>query len=513
MAFNLSVSDVPNREQRLGTIIRWEGAASELVADSQFTCGPKASCCGSGGKKLCEQDAPFTQGNMCSECIAVTQAFMVKDSTVVQHSPIGCAAMQSFIARLSRDMTIQRGWNYKNPYTLCSNLTEDDMVFGGVQKLEQSIRDAWERHHSKVIFVTASCATGIIGDDIDSVTTRLQEELGTTIVPMHCEGFRARHWSSGFDISGHAMLRQLVNKNPPHKEEDTINIMHLGGPDIYSPLLAKLGLRTNLVMGGATLDTIYKLTSAAASSAMCMVLSYLAAGLEQEYGVPEIKVPTPYGLKATDDWLREVGRVTHREELAEKVIAEEHARIEPELDKLRKELSGKRGFIAAGATFAHGLIADLRELGVEVAGMMSFHHDPIYDSNNIEQDMLAEAIASYGDVQNYTVSIAQHFQGHAALKRANPDFIIARHNMGALAARLGIPGAQIRFFNDGIAYDGLLNMGHLIQRTLATRKFSQSLAKHTSVPYKSWWLEQTNPFAKANATEEREVEVYDELVV
>jgi hypothetical protein len=56
-------------------------------------------------------------------------------------------------------------------------------------------------------------------------------------------------------------------------------------------------------------------------------------------------------------------------------------------------------------------------------------------------------------------------------------------------------------------------MGHLIQRTLATRKFSQSLAKHTSVPYKSWWLEQTNPFAKVNATEERGVEAYDELAV
>jgi nitrogenase molybdenum-iron protein alpha chain len=514
MAINLKTTQVPNREQRLGTIIRWEGPASELVQDSVYTYGGKKTCgagksCGSGGKRLCELESPFTQGNMCTECIAVSQAFMIKGSTVVQHAPIGCAALQSMISRLSRDMSIQRGWELKNPHMLCSNLTEDDMVFGGVAKLEQSIRDAWERHHPKVIIVTSSCAVGVIGDNIDSVTQRLEKELGTIIVPMHCEGFRAKHWSTGFDISGHAILRQLVNKHPKKKEEDLVNVLHLGGPDVYTPLLAKLGLRCNLVMGGATLEMLDRMTSAAASSAMCTVLSYLSAGLEQEYGVPEIKAPTPYGLEATDNWLRDVARHTHREDIVEGVIASEHARIRPQLEALRRDLKGKRGFIAAGATFAHGLIADLKELGVEVGGVMSFHHDPIYDSNCVEQDMLAEAIHNYGDVQNYTVSISQHFQAHAAIKRARPDFIIARHSMGALAARMGVPGAQIRFFNDGVAYDGLIRIGHLIRRTLATGKFSRSLSPHTSVPYKKWWLEQTNPFIFSDTIGQKETGTYD----
>ena len=168
---------------------------------------------------------------------------------------------------------------------------------------------------------------------------------------------------------------------------------------------------------------------------------------------------------------------------------------ERRVDRLRKDLKGKKGYIAAGATFAHGLIADLRELEVEVDGVLSFHHDPVYDSNDVEQDMLAEAIQTFGDVPHYTVSISQHFQAYTSLHRSKPDFIIARHNMAALAASLGIPGAQIRFFNDGVGYDGLLRIGELIRRTLLTKKFSQSLAAHSSLPYKQWWLDQTDPFA------------------
>jgi nitrogenase molybdenum-iron protein alpha chain len=500
MAINLKTSEVPNREQRLGTIIRWEGAASDLVLDSHSTYGPPKKACGQQGRKLCELDSPFTQGTMCAECVTIGQGIMIKGSVVIQHSPIGCAAIQSMISRLNRDMTKQRGWKLENPRLICSNLQEDDMVFGGIAKLEQTVRDAWSRYRPEVILIAMSCATGIIGDDVDSVASKLEAELGIKVVPMHCEGFRAKHWSSGFDISGHAILRQLVNKNPTKKQEDLVNVLHLGGPDIYTPMLAKLGLRCNLVMGGSTLEQLEQLPEAAATAAMCTVLSYLAAGLEQEYGVPEVKVPTPYGLKATDEWLREVARLTHREDRVEEVIASEHTRIEPHLNRLRKELKGKKGYIAAGATFAHGLIADLRELGVEVDGVLSFHHDPIYDSNEVEQDMLAEVIETFGDVPHYTVSISQHFQAYTSLRRSNPDFIIARHNMGALAASLGIPGAQIRFFNDGVGYDGLLRIGELIRRTLLTRKFSKSLAAHASLPYKKWWLDQTDPFALSRET-------------
>jgi nitrogenase molybdenum-iron protein alpha/beta subunit len=83
-------------------------------------------------------------------------------------------------------------------------------------------------------------------------------------------------------------------------------------------MLANLNLRVNYVIDLASVDDLAQLSSAAATVGFCYTLSsYMAAALEQHFGVPEIKAPMPYGFVGTDAWLREIGKVTHREELAE----------------------------------------------------------------------------------------------------------------------------------------------------------------------------------------------------
>jgi nitrogenase molybdenum-iron protein alpha chain len=501
MTINLNTTVVETREQRLGTIIRWDGSAAQLAQDAAFTFGTGTDC-GLKGQRLCEPDSPFTQASMCAECITVTNATLVQGGVVIQHSPIGCASSQAFTCRYFRDLSLQRGWAIENPHSLCSNLTENDMVFGGIAKLEQTVRDAWERYHPKVILIATSCATGIIGDDVDGLATQLQKELGTQIITLFCEGFRAKHWSTGWDVIEHGILRNLINKTPSKKQEDLINVIHLGGPDVFTPLLGQLGLHVNLVMGGNTLDSLSQLTEATATITMCSVLSYLAAGLEREYGVPEIKATLPYGIQATDDWLREIARVTHREDRVEALISREHAKLAPKLERLRKSLTGKKGFVAAGAAFAHGLMADLRELGVEVDGAYSFHHDPSYDSNDPRQDMLAYVVNTYGDIPNYTVSSDQQYQAYSALRRVRPDFVLSRHggNMALLTARLGIPTLPIFYSNDGLGYEGLLTIGKGVLRVLARKVFVEEIAAHSSFPYQSWWLEQNNPYALTSET-------------
>ncbi|HEY0328298.1 MAG TPA: nitrogenase component 1 [Rhodopseudomonas sp.] len=495
MALNLRLPQVETRDQRLGTITQWEGSARQLARDSAFTYGCSKGC-EKGGRRLCEQSSPFAQASMCAEHIAVTNATIIQQSVVVQHAPIGCAASQSFTARYYRDLAARRGWKLEDPKSICSNLGEQDMVFGGVERLEQTIRDAFARHHPRVIFVATSCATGIIGDDVDGAAKRVEDEIGIPVVTLHCEGFKSKHWSSGWDVIEHGILRRLV-PHAPQRQADLINVIHLGGPDVFTPLLAPLGLRVNLVMGGNTLEVLAQCSEAAATVTMCFVLSYLATGLEQEFGVPEVKAPLPYGLDATDDWLRDIAKLTGREDRVEAIIASERARIAPELARLRKALAGKRGFVAAGAAFAHGLLADLRELGVVVDGAFSFHHDPATDSGDPQQDSLGHLVETWGDVPNYTVSPDQHFQAHAALLRAKPDFVICRHSgtMAVLAGRMGIPVLPIFYSNDGLGYDGLLTIGRAILRVLPRKRFYDDIAAHSTFPYQPSWLAETNPYA------------------
>jgi nitrogenase molybdenum-iron protein alpha chain len=495
MKINFDTPVVQSREQRLGTIIAWDGKASELSSQSEYARRSCASGCGEKGRRLCEMKGPFTQGSVCSEQMVECQAGHVRDAVLIQHSPIGCGAGQVIYNSIYRNGLAMRNLPVENLRLISTNLQEEDMVFGGVDKLEQSIRDAWERHQPKAIFIATSCATGIIGDDVDGSARKMEGELGIPVIPLHCEGFMSKHWSTGFDATQHGIMRQIVRKNP-RKQKDLVNVINLWGTDVFTPMFKELGLRVNYVVDLATVEDLAQLSEAAATVGFCHTLSsYMAAGLEQEFGVPEIKAPQPYGFAGTDAWLRELARVTHREEQAEAYIAREHARVKPRLEELRKLLKGKKGFVSTGSAYAHGLIAVLRELDIEVDGSLVFHHDPVYDSQDPRQDTLSHLVDNYGDVPAFSVSNRQQYQFYGLLQRVKPDFIIIRHNgLAPLASRLGIPAAPLGDEHHALGYQGMINLGETILEILAHKKFHEDLASHIKLPYKKWWLEQKDPF-------------------
>ncbi|MCI1945155.1 nitrogenase component 1 [Clostridium luticellarii] len=493
MKFNLNTSVVKTREERLGTIIGWKtGKASELSRDSSYTC---AGCRGNGGKRLCETIGPFTQGSGCSEQMVECQAGNIRDAVLIQHAPVGCGTGQACYNSIYRNGLAIRNLPVENIKIINTNIKETDMVFGALGKLEQSIEDAWNRHHPKAIFIATSCATGIIGEDVDSVASKMQKKLKIPVIPMYCEGFRSKHWSTGFDATQHGILRQLVRKKPK-KQEDLVNVINLWGSDVFTPMLAELGLRVNYVVDLATVEDLKQLSEAAATVGFCYTLSsYLAAGLEEEFGVPEIKAPQPYGIAGTDAWIRELARVTHREKRAEEYIEREHRRIAPRLEELRKLLKGKKGYVATGSAYSHGLIAVLKELGIEVDGSLVFHHDPVYDSNAPQKNSLKFLVDNYGDVPNFTVSNRQQYQFYILLKNVKPDFILIRHaGLAPLASRMGIPSAPLGDEHHAIGYEGILNLGETILDILAHKKFHQDLKEHVKLPYTKWWLAQRNPY-------------------
>jgi nitrogenase molybdenum-iron protein alpha chain len=488
---NLEEVTIGNREQRLGSIISWSGKASELSDLSGYSRG---QCKGKGpGCRLCEVKGPFSQGTGCSEQMIGCQAGNIRDAVLIQHAPIGCSASQCYDSSVYRNGLDLRGIPVENLRTTSTNLQEGDLVFGGVGKLRLTIEDVWNFYTPKAIFIGTSCATGIIGDDVDSVAAEYSERLGIPVIPLHCEGFKSKHWSTGFDVTQHGILRQIVKKDPV-RQEDLVNVINLWGSDVFRPMLKNLNLRVNYVVDMATVDDLAQMSEAAATVSFCNTLStYLAEGLEQEFGVPQLKASQPYGTKGTDDWIRGLAKLTHREELAEKFIASEHERTAPIIAGLREKLKGKRGFVATGSAYSHGLISVLKELGVEVNGSMVFHHDPIYDNEDPGLDSLGYMIDNYGDVDEFTVSNRQPFQFYTMMKRLKPDFILVRHDgLAPVASRLGIPAAPLGDEHIAIGYEGIINLGKTIVEILRRRKFHEDIAKHIDVPYSRWWKEQTD---------------------
>ena len=83
-------------------------------------------------------------------------------------------------------------------------------------------------------------------------------------------------------------------------------------------MLEPLGLRTNYILDLADYHELHQITEAAATTTFCHTLgSYLSTALEQEYGIPQVNSPQPFGLKGTDAWLRAIAEIVGKQEEAE----------------------------------------------------------------------------------------------------------------------------------------------------------------------------------------------------
>ncbi len=498
---NLELDTPQNREMRLGSIIAWDGSASELVEESDYS---KRSCAGKCGKscRLCELSVPFQQSSMCSQQIATCQAGNLTDCILIHHSPIGCSGRSPIYEQTFRRGLKRKGIDPFSVRIISTNLLEKDMVFGAAEKLRRTAREAFERYSPKAVFINMSCTTAIIGEDLTSIAEELEDELGVPVIPLHCEGFRSKHWSTGFDIVQHGVVRQIANKNP-QKQNDLINIIALWGTDYFTDMLKPLGLRVNYIMEIASFAELQQISEAAATTTFCHTLgSYMATALEEKFGVPQIKASQPYGIKGTDEWLRAIAKTVGKEAKAEEYIKAEHERIKPELEKLRSLLKGKTGYVLTGSAYAHGLISVLRELGMEVPGSLVFHHDPVYDSGSEEQDTLKNLVNNYGDIPHFTVSKTQPFQTPQLFRRTPVDIVIVRH--GGIAPDLAKQGIVSFVMGDEhlpLGYDGILRLGKAILATLPRRRFNQVLKRHVSSVYTDWWLSQDDPFLLSNHPE------------
>ncbi len=508
---NLALDTVENREMRLGSITSWTGTASDLVMQSnyegrslikrEFDCGKKNGC------RLCELEMPFNQQSMCANSIASCQAGNLRDCVLIQHSPVGCTARNPEFNLAMRNGLARRNLEPRNINIVTTNLMENDMVFGASEKLRKTVQETYDRYHPKAIFLSMSCSTAIIGEDITSVADEMEEELGIPVIPLHCEGFRSKHWSTGFDIAQHGVLRQITKRNPK-KQKDLINIVALWGTDYFTDMLKPLWLRVNYIMDIASFDELAQTSEAVATTTFCHTLgSYLATGLEQQFGVPQIDAPQPYGIKGTDEWLRAIAKVVDKVEETEKYIQSEHERVQDEIEALKAKLKGVKGFVITGSAYAHGLISVLRELGIEVNGSVVFHHDPVYDGGKENQDTLKTLVENYGDIPNYSVSKTQPFQLPVILRNVDTDFIIVRHNgLAPNAARMGIPSFAMGDEHFPVGYDGIIRTGKAILDILARKKFNQVLKRHVKLPYSDWWLAQNDPFILARDPELIEID-------
>lgn len=248
-------------------------------------------------------------------------------------------------------------------------------------------------------------------------------------------------------------------------------------------------MRANYTSTFNTVSQLETLSEAAATVQVCPTLgTYLAAGLEQLFGVPQVKSPPPFGLAATEAWLRDLGQTVGKAEEAEAVIKTEREKVAAPLADLRSKLKGVRAVVAAGGVHGHSLMNVLGDLEIEVVKGLAWHHEPRLDHASADSDSLSQTVRDYGDME-YSVCHKQSFEIVNMLSRIRPDLFVVRHKgMAIWGAKLGIPTVLVSDENFGLGHQGLIDYGQHVLAVLANRTFTENLSRHTRLPYSEWWM-------------------------
>lgn len=312
---------------------------------------------GTTGKEVEEQfrkgclkkaDRTFAQGLQCQQINSMAALMSLEDSVFISHSPQGCVGCSIMAVDMFRVGQAHRGIkNIRNPRIIVSNVDQKSVVFGGEQKLREAVKKAVERYHPKLAFIYASCASGIIGDDIDAIAYDLQEEYpDTVLVPIHCEGFKSKICASGFDAAFLAINKYILKKESVPKEKGLVNLfapttVSYADQKEMERMLHNIGVEVNYIPFYSSLEKIKRIPAAEASTSICKVFAdEFMKTLWEDYEIPYSHTVMPIGIRNTEKWYRGIAKVLGKEEEVEEIIAKERERIMPLVQKLRDRLQG-----------------------------------------------------------------------------------------------------------------------------------------------------------------------------
>ncbi len=476
MALNLESSNVATRENRIGSITGYIGTLSDLA--NQSGCGTLKGC------SRC-----FSQSSTCLSSCALGQLSAIRDVAIIHHGPAGCSVASAGAYYLDKVMAKKRGITNNTVY-VGTDMNEKDTIFGSTEALGKIILEVNKRYSPKAIFVTSSCATGIIGEDIDSVVDEVREEIDVPIAAVHCEGFKSRIWATGFDISDHAVLSSIVQ--PPKQKRNTINFKNFyeSARTEIIEIFKNFDLEPVFLYCNSSVEELSHISESLATTCICGTLgNYLGNGLEEKYGVPYVRTINPLGVAGFETWLREIGKVTDRSEKVEKYIEEQRAVYIPKIEEIKKELKGLKAVLGMGPGYTFEVSRVLNELGIEVVWALAWHYDKKYENGDVPPSM--EYLLEHDVDFETSVADQQNYEVMNILNKYQPDLYLSRHPGSTVwAIKNGTPAVYVADEYMIFGYKHTLEFAQSVLDSIHNRSFEKNLARRVKLPYTDWWYQQ-----------------------
>ncbi|WP_268989058.1 nitrogenase component 1 [Methanosarcina barkeri] len=314
----------------------------------------------------------------CAFSGAVTATFQVNDAATVLHGPRSCTYITA--DALTRSFLLGDGRNISDkekqvPGLLPTDMKEEDIIFGGLEKLENRIEEAllagWQ-----TVFVVSTCPGGIIGDNIREAASRAKVRFpGARVIPIPVEGVITGDFSAGM-LEGSKRVADLIDPSV-RPEKGLVNII---GERNFSPqeeknfcivekLLQRLGYRVNCRFLKET-DTLSlrSFKKAELNLLACTdpdtqaIQEYLSKRFRLEF----FELPFPVGFRESSIWVKALAARLLPGKDVSSLLQEQEKVYKAGIGKYAPHLSGKRVLLVSYTEDISWVLDTIRDLGMEI---------------------------------------------------------------------------------------------------------------------------------------------------
>ncbi len=436
-----------------------QGKINELLSEPR--CEHNHQKQGEKKNKACAQQAqPGAAQGGCAFDGAMIALVPITDAAHLVHGPIACSGNSWG----SRGSLSSGPMLYKMGFT--TDLSENDVIFGGEKKLYQAILDIHKRYNPAAIFVYSTCVTALIGEDMDAVCQAAAKKISTPIIPVNAPGFVGSK-NLGNRIGGEALLDYVIGTaEPEYTTPYDINLIgeyNIAG-EMWSilPLFEKLGIRVlSKITGDARYQEICYAHRAKLNVMICSkALINMGRKMEERYGIPYIE-ESFYGVEDMNRCLRNIAAKlgdADLQERVEKLIAEETAKLDVALAPYRARLKDKRVVLYTGGVKSWSIISAAKDLGMNVVAT-STKKSTEEDKARIKQ-LLGEdgVMLEKGNPQEIL----------RVVRETNAEMLIAggRNQYTALKARIPFLDINQERHHTYAGYSGMIEMARELDEAL-----------------------------------------------
>ena len=396
----------------------------------------------------------------------------VLDACLVLHSPQGCHG-------LIGDALDSQRVDFSKAQVVSSKLCETEIVYGGEERLKETIREA-RSYGAPYLFVMSACGPEVVGDNIAAVCAVMTRECGVPVVPMECAGFRGNE-HQGIDIALEKLLDFAAHEAVPKVPRSvTLIAPHASANPAWPAdlawarwVLGEMGVTVVSVLTHKQDMQGIARTPAAETS---LLLSHDAGArtserLAERFGVEPVcrELPLPIGLTNTKRWVEALGQRFSAEQVAERIIEEGHQGVIRAIRLRGPNIEFYHRVEAAVAADATLGIPFLRFITEDLEGVPSAVF--LRSCSEAARGVLARELEELGLTPEVVIG-ADAYGMKQGLRRTRPDCVFGSQIEWQFGQELGIPycfrviSPTGRFHMTDrpyFGYDGLINILEILQ--------------------------------------------------